>query len=89
MEIKFMPQAEEDLEYWKSTGNKQVMKRITKLLSNILEHPFTGIGKPEPLKGDLQGLWSRRITDEHRLIYSVSDGMIYVYVLSLRYHYSK
>lgn len=89
MEIKFMPRAEEDLEYWKSTGNKQVMKRITKLLSNILEHPFTGIGKPEPLKGDLQGLWSRRITDEHRLIYSVSDGMIYVYVLSLRYHYSK
>jgi toxin YoeB len=89
MEIKFMPRAEEDLEYWKSTGNKQVMKRITKLLSDILEHPFTGIGKPEPLKGDLQGLWSRRITDEHRLIYSVSDGMIYVYVLSLRYHYSK
>ena len=89
MEIKFIPRAEEDLEYWKSTGNKQVMKRITKLLSDILEHPFTGIGKPEPLKGDLQGLWSRRITDEHRLIYSVSDGMIYVYVLSLRYHYSK
>ena len=89
MEIKFMPRAEEDLEYWKSTGNKQVMKRITKLLSDILEHPFTGIGKPEPLKGDLQGLWSRRITDEHRLIYSVGDGMIYVYVLSLRYHYSK
>ena len=84
-----MPRAEEDLEYWKSTGNKQVMKRITKLLSDILEHPFTGIGKPEPLKGDLQGLWSRRITDEHRLIYSVSDGMVYVYVLSLRYHYSK
>lgn len=84
-----MPRAEEDLEYWKSTGNKQVMKRITRLLSDILEHPFTGIGKPEPLKGDLQGLWSRRITDEHRLIYSVSDGMIYVYVLSLRYHYSK
>ena len=84
-----MPRAEEDLEYWKSTGNKQVMKRITNLLSDILEHPFTGICKPEPLKGDLQGLWSRRITDEHRLIYSVSDGMIYVYVLSLRYHYSK
>ncbi len=89
MEIKFMPRAEEDLEYWKSTGNKRVMKRITRLISDILEHPFTGIGKPEPLKGDLQGLWSRRITDEHRLIYSVGDGMIYVYVLSLRYHYSK
>lgn len=89
MEIKFMPQAEEDLEYWKKTGNKRIMKRITMLLSDILEHPFTGIGKPEPLKGDMHGIWSRRINDEHRLVYSVSNGMIFVYVLSLRYHYSK
>ncbi|MBP3712048.1 MAG: Txe/YoeB family addiction module toxin [Bacteroidaceae bacterium] len=89
MEIKFMPQADEDLAYWKSTGNKRIMKRITKLLEDILEHPFTGLGKPEPLKGNLQGVWSRRITDEHRILYSVSGGMIYVYVLSLRYHYSK
>lgn len=65
------------------------MKRITMLLSDILEHPFTGIGKPEPLKGDMHGIWSRRINDEHRLVYSVSNGMIFVYVLSLRYHYSK
>lgn len=84
-----MPQADEDLAYWKSTGNKRIMKRITKLLEDILEHPFTGLGKPEPLKGNLQGVWSRRITDEHRILYSVSGGMIYVYVLSLRYHYSK
>lgn len=89
MEIKFLPKADEDLAYWKATGNKRIMKRITKLLEDILEHPFTGIGKPEPLKGNLQGIWSRRITDEHRLIYSVSNGMIYVYVLSLRFHYSK
>lgn len=89
MEIKFMPKAEEDLAYWKATGNKRIMKRITKLLDDILKHPFTGLGKPEPLKGDLHGIWSRRITDEHRLVYSVSDGMIYVYVLSLRYHYTK
>lgn len=84
-----MPQAEEDLAYWKAIGDKRIMKRITKLLADILEHPFTGIGKPEPLKGVLHGLWSRRITDEHRLVYSVSDGMIYVFVLSLRFHYSK
>ncbi len=89
MEIAFLPQATEDLEYWKQTGNKRVLKRIRALLEDILEHPFTGIGKPEPLKGDLHGLWSRRITDEHRMVYSISDGMIYVYVLSLRYHYSK
>ena len=84
-----MPRAEEDLAYWKAIGNKRIMKRITKLLEDILQHPFTGIGKPEPLKGDLQGVWSRRITDEHRLLYSISNGMVYVYVLSLRYHYSK
>ena len=51
-----MPKAEEDLAYWKATGNKRIMKRITKLLEDILQHPFTGIGKPEPLKGDLQAL---------------------------------
>ncbi|MBR1520902.1 MAG: Txe/YoeB family addiction module toxin [Bacteroidaceae bacterium] len=89
MEIKFLPRAEEDLEYWKRTGNKRMMKRISTLLADILAHPFTGIGKPEPLKGEQHGLWSRRITDEHRLVYSISDGMVYVYVLSLRYHYSK
>jgi toxin YoeB len=89
MEIKFLPRAEEDLEYWKQTGNKRIMKRISTLLADILEHPFTGIGKPEPLKGEQHGLWSRRITDEHRLVYSISNGRVYVYVLSLRYHYSK
>ena len=89
MEIKILPKADEDLQYWKQTGNKRVMKRITKLLEDIKAHPFTGIGKPEPLKGNHQGLWSRRITDEHRLVYSISNGMIYVYVLSMRFHYSK
>ena len=89
MEIIFLPKADEDLEYWKQTNNTRIMKRISSLLADILEHPFTGIGKPEPLKGEQHGLWSRRITDEHRLVYSVSSGMIYVYVLSLRYHYSK
>ncbi|MBR6015858.1 MAG: Txe/YoeB family addiction module toxin, partial [Prevotella sp.] len=64
-------------------------KRITALLADIQQHPFKGIGKPEPLKGNLQGKWSRRITDEHRMVYSVSDGCIYVYVFSLRYHYAK
>ena len=84
-----MPKAEEDLAYWKSTGNKRIMKRIPKLLEDILLHPFSGIGNPEPLKDNLQGIWSRRITDEHRLLYSISNGMVYVYVLSLRFHYYK
>lgn len=89
MEIVFLPKALEDQEYWKSIGDKRIMKRISRLLADIQLHPFTGIGKPEPLKGEQHGLWSRRINDEHRIVYSVSSGMIYVYVLSLRYHYSK
>ncbi|MBQ6277790.1 MAG: Txe/YoeB family addiction module toxin [Bacteroidales bacterium] len=89
MEIVFLPKALEDQEYWKSIGDKRIMKCISKLLADIQLHPFTGIGKPEPLKGEQHGLWSRRINDEHRIVYSVSSGMIYVYVLSLRYHYSK
>ncbi len=89
MEIIFMPQAQADREYWKRTGNTRIMKRISALLTDILEHPFSGIGKPEPLKGEFRGMWSRRITDEHRLVYSVSDGMVYVYILSLRYHYTR
>lgn len=88
MEIAFLPQASEDLEYWKRIGQTRILKRIRVLLADIQEHPFTGIGKPEPLKGE-NGKWSRRITDEHRMIYSISDGRIYVYVFSLRYHYSK
>ena len=88
MEIAFLPRASEDLAYWKSTGNSRILKRIRALLADILEHPFSGIGKPEPLKGE-NGKWSRRITDEHRLVYSISDGRIYVFVFSLRFHYSK
>lgn len=84
-----MPQAIKDQEYWKATHNIRVMKRITALIEDIKKHPFTGKGKPEPLKGDLKGLWSRRINDEHRMVYSISDGMIYIYILSLRFYYTK
>ena len=88
MEIAFLQQATEDLEYWRQSGNKHILKRIRTLLADIQEHPFSGIGKPEPLKGE-NGKWSRRITDEHRMVYSVSSGRIYVYVFSLRFHYFK
>lgn len=88
MEIVILPKADEDLKYWKQTGNARIMKRISALLADIVEHPFYGIGKPEPL-GVECGKWSRRITDEHRLVYSVSGERIYIYVISLRYHYSK
>ena len=88
MEIKLLKQAKKDRDYWKSTGNLRIMNRISELLEDIKKHPFTGIGKPEPLKGS-NGKWSRRITDEHRIVYKVSDGMIYVYVFAMRYHYAK
>lgn len=89
MEIVFLEQAEKDREYWKKSGNKVIMKRITALLEDIIAHPYTGIGKPEPLKYELAGCWSRRINSEHRIIYSVNDEIITVYVLSMRYHYNK
>lgn len=64
MEVIFLPRADEDLIYWTDTGNKSVLKKIAKLTEAILEHPFEGIGKPEALKHNLKGKWSRRITDE-------------------------
>ena len=87
MEIVLLDSALEDRDFWLKSHNEKIMKRISRLLEDIVARPFTGIGKPEPLKGNLSGKWSRRITEEHRLVYSVSNNMIYVYVFSMRYHY--
>ena len=87
MEVVLLEKARIDRDYWKKTGNVKIMKRITDLLNDIEKHPFTGIGKPEPLKGNLQGKWSRRINNEHRMVYSISSGRIYIYVFSLKGHY--
>ncbi|MBQ8866864.1 MAG: Txe/YoeB family addiction module toxin [Bacteroidaceae bacterium] len=89
MEIVLTPQAQKDREYWKRTGNVAIMNKISALLKDIVAHPYTGIGKPEQLKYDLAGKWSRRINAEHRLIYSVNEDIITVYVFSMRYHYRK
>ena len=88
MEVVLLEKAKKDYLYWKQLGDQRIMKRITQLLKDIEKHPFTGIGKPEPLKGNHQGKWSRRITDEHRMVYSISSGRLYIYVFSMRYHYS-
>lgn len=69
MEIIYSEKAQKDREYWKKSGNKIVMNKITTLIEDIQLHPFEGIGKPEPLKYQLSGLWSRRINKEHRIIY--------------------
>jgi len=74
-----------DYIYWHEQGNKMNIKKINKLIKDIDRTPFSGIGKPEPLKHDLSGKWSRRITDEHRLIYAVKDETIYFYSASDHY----
>lgn len=74
-----MVQAVEDLKYWKKSGNKVVQKKIQQLLISIQENPFEGIVKPEALKHELSGKWSRRISGEHRIVYDVIDDKIRVF----------
>ncbi len=85
MEVEYKIPAQEDLRFWKKTGDKQIQKRISALIEDICEHPFTGKGKPEALKYELSGKWSRRIDEKNRIIYSVTETLITIY--SLRGHY--
>lgn len=87
--IVFTKQAQKDYRHWVLSGNTIILKRIKELLEDIAAHPFSGIGKPEPLKYDLSGKWSRRINTEHRIIYSVNNDVIEIYVFSMKYHYLK
>lgn len=86
MKVIWSEESWADFEYWLD-NNKKIPKRIRKLIKNTKRTPFEGIGKPEPLKGDLSGLWSRRITDEHRFIYFVDDNGLNI--VSVRFHYSE
>jgi toxin YoeB len=86
MEIKYTPDALEDLKYWKKSGNKQVQKKIFSLIEDILKHPYEGIGKPEALKYNLSGSWSRRITFEDRLVYRILPDDI-LEIQSVKGHY--
>jgi toxin YoeB len=86
MKLCFTPSGWNDY-LWFQEHDRKVLKRINLLLQDVLRSPFEGIGKPEPLKADLTGYWSRRITDEHRLIYSATTTDIVV--IACRYHYSK
>ena len=85
MKINWTKSAVKDLEYWQKP-DKDVEKRIKKLIEDIEINPFIGIGKPEPLRANYSGKWSRRISGEHRLIYEVKNGQ--VNILSCRYHYN-
>jgi len=84
--VGFSSEGWEDYEYWRN-NDSDIFKKIHALIENTLVTPFTGIGKPEPLKGDLTGYWSRRITKADRLVYAYEDGKLYI--LQCRYHYEK
>ena len=73
-----------DYTYWQNQ-DKKTLKRINKLIENILKMPFDGIGKPEPLKENLSGFWSRRIDETHRLVYTVTDQ--HITIIACRFHY--
>ncbi len=85
MEIVLSSAARKDLKFWKKSGNKQIQKKIEELMIDMQEHPFTGIGQPEALKYNLSGFWSRRINQEHRIVYQVIDEIIEI--TSLKGHY--
>lgn len=85
MNITFSKNAWEDYTSW-LTENKAILKRINELIKDIQRTPFEGIGKPEPLKYDLSGYWSRRIEQEHRLVYKLRGKELFIY--SCRFHYS-
>ena len=84
MSIVFMTEAWEDYLYWQQ-NDKAMLKKINALIKECLRTPFEGTGKPEALKENLNGFWSRRINLEHRLVYKVENGA--VYILQCRYHY--
>jgi toxin YoeB len=82
--ISFRERAWQDYLYWQAT-DKQILKRINTLIKDIQRNPFAGIGKPEPLKHQFAGFWSRRINDEHRLVYTFIESELVI--IQCRYHY--
>lgn len=84
MKLVFDPNALEDLRFWIETDRRKALKIIA-LIEDVIKNPFTGLGKPEPLRFELKGCWSRRIDLEHRLVYKI-EGQAAV-ILGCRYHY--
>jgi toxin YoeB len=86
MEIKYSDIAMQDIAYWKQYGSASELKKISVLINSIEDDPFHGIGKPEPLRYELSGKWSRRINSRDRIVYRITDC---IEILSLRGHYEK
>ncbi|CAM3428963.1 Txe/YoeB family addiction module toxin [Aequorivita lipolytica] len=87
MEITYTERALKERDFWKKSGDKKIQKRITLLLNAIIADPQSGIGKPEILRGNLNGLWSRPIDQEHRLVYFVNLEEEKITIISMRFHY--
>jgi toxin YoeB len=85
--LEFSEIALADIKKHKKSGDKVVLKKIEKLLNELMEHPTTGTGQPEQLRHNLTGLYSRRINQKHRLVYSINEEIVTVLVLSARAHY--
>jgi len=84
LKLIFSQNAWDDYQYWVQ-ADKKILKRVNALIQDIQRSPFSGIGKPEPLKHGLSGYWSRRINDEHRIVYKIVDDSIFI--AQVRYHY--
>jgi toxin YoeB len=84
MRVMFAPEAWEDYLYWQAT-DKKVSRRIHDLIKDTSRNPTTGIGKPEPLRYALSGYWSKRITEEHRMVYRIENN--HLLIAQLRFHY--
>lgn len=84
MRLIFADEAWEDYLYWQK-HDKRMVERINRLISEVKREPFSGVGKPEPLRHALSGYWSRRIDDEHRMVYRIEGGSLLL--AQLRYHY--
>ena len=83
-EVHWTSQAERDRGHWRHS-DRRILAKLERLVEDILEHPFEGIGKPEPLRYEWSGYWSRRITGEHRLVYRVEGNT--VFIAQCRFHY--
>ena len=84
MKLLWSEKSWEDYLYWQK-NDKKILKKINELIKDIKRTPYSGLGKPEALKHQLSGFWSRRITDEHRLVYQISDDTLII--VACRYHY--
>lgn len=86
--VALSDEARKHLKLWHKSGNKVVIKRIERIIRELEEHPQTGIGKPEQLKYQMTGLWSRKLDDKNRIVYDIRESEVSVYILSAKGHYT-